>query len=334
MLKFIAKRLLQAIPVLLGIITIVFFVMRVFAPDPVGLLLGQQATGERIAALREYMGFNEPLLVQYGKFMAQVFTGDLGTSLKSRQPVLREILIRLPATIELGLCGMLVSVVIGLSVGITASIRQNSLFDRLSMFLGLIGVSIPAFWMALMMIILFGVQLGWLPISGRLPMSISLQTITGFNILDSLVTGNWKALAESIRHLIMPSICIGLVSSAGTARLTRSTMLEVIRQDYIRTARAKGLRENVVILRHAFKNASIPIVTSLGMQLGGIVGGAILTETVFSWPGVGTYMVNGINNFDYAVVQAGALVLSASFVLMNLVVDVLYGYLDPRIRYS
>ncbi|MDR2618812.1 MAG: ABC transporter permease [Treponema sp.] len=334
MVKFILKRLLQAIPVFLGIITIVFFVMRVFAPDPVGLLLGQQATGERIAALREYMGLNEPLLVQYGKFMAQVFTGDLGTSLKSRQPVLREILIRLPATIELGLCGMLVSVVVGLSVGITASIRQNSLFDRLSMFLGLIGVSIPAFWMALMMIILFGVQLGWLPISGRLPMSISLQTITGFNIVDSLITGNWRALVESIRHLVMHSICIGLVSSAGTARLTRSTMLEVIRQDYIRTARAKGLRENAVILRHAFKNASIPIITSLGIQLGGIVGGAILTETVFSWPGVGTYMVNGINNYDYAVVQAGALVLSASFVLMNLVVDILYGYLDPRIRYS
>jgi peptide/nickel transport system permease protein len=334
MLKFVIKRLLQAIPVLLGIITIVFFVMRVFAPDPIGLLLGQQATGERIAALREYMGLNEPVLVQYGKFMSQVLTGDLGTSLKSRQPVLREILIRLPATIELGLCGMLVSVVIGLSVGITASIRQNSLFDRLSMFLGLIGVSIPAFWMALMMIIFFGVQLGWLPISGRLPMSIPFQTITGFNILDSLITGNWKALAESIRHLVMPSICIGLVSSAGTARLTRSTMLEVIRQDYIRTARAKGLRENAVILRHAFKNASIPIVTSLGIQLGGIVGGAILTETVFSWPGVGTYMVNGINNYDYAVVQSGALVLSASFVLMNLAVDILYGYLDPRIRYS
>jgi peptide/nickel transport system permease protein len=334
MLRFILKRLLQAIPVLLGILTIVFFVMRVFAPDPVGLLLGQQATGERIAALREYMGLNEPLIVQYGKFMAQVLTGDLGTSLKSRQPVLNEILIRLPATIELGLCGMLVSVIIGLSVGITASNRQNSLFDRLSMVLGLIGVSIPAFWMALMMIILFGVNLGWLPISGRLSMSVPLQTITGFNIIDSLITGNWRALIESLRHLVMPSICIGLVSSAGTARLTRSTMLEVIRQDYIRTARAKGLRENTVILRHAFKNASIPIVTSLGMQLGGIVGGAMLTETVFSWPGVGTYMVNGINNYDYAVVQAGALVLSASFVIMNLVVDILYGYLDPRIRYS
>ncbi len=334
MIKFIIKRLLMAIPVLLGILTIVFFVMRIFAPDPVGLLLGQEATGEKIAALREYLGLNEPVIVQYGKFLQHALTGDFGTSLHSKLPVFPEIVKRMPATLELGITAMIISTLIGITVGIISAVFQNSWFDRLSMFGGLIGASLPVFWLGLMLIITFSVNLGWLPVSGRLPININLTQITGFYILDSILTGNIEALVASIKHIILPAFCIGVISAAGTARLTRSTMLEVIRQDYIRTARSKGLKEGVVIIKHALKNASIPIVTALGLQLGGIVGGAVLTETIFSWPGVGTYMVNGIGQSDYAVVQAGAVVLAASFVLANLLVDILYGYLDPKIRHS
>lgn len=334
MLKFILKRLLQAIPVILGIMTIVFFVMRVFAPDPVALLLGQEATPERIESYREYLGLDQPVVVQYGKFMKQAITGDLGTSIVSKTSVVDEIFKRLPATIELGLAAMLINIVIGVSVGVIAAVKQNSIFDRVSMFLGLTGVSLPGFWLGLMMIILFGVTLHWLPTSGRLPIDASLANITGFNLIDSLITGNFKAFALTLRHLLMPAFCLGIISSASTARLTRSTMLEVIRQDYIRTARSKGLKELVIVLKHALKNAAIPIVTSLGIQLGGIVGGAVITETVFSWPGVGSYLVRGIENSDYAVVQAGAVILAASFVLVNLLVDILYAYLDPKIRFS
>ncbi|MDR1060589.1 MAG: ABC transporter permease [Clostridiales bacterium] len=332
MLKFIAKRLLQAIPVLLGIITIVFFVMRVFAPDPVGMLLGQEATPEKIEALREYWGLNDPLAVQYGRFLGQALTGDLGTSLKSRQPVIGELLSRLPATLELGLAALVFSVVVGVGIGVAAAVRQNSVFDRAAMFAGLIGMSMPVFWLGLMLIIAFGVNMGLLPISGRIGLDISLVRVTGFNIIDSVIAGNWAALASSVKHMAMPAFCIGVISCASFARLTRSTMLEVIRQDYVRTARSKGLRERTVIIKHALKNASIPIVTYLGVQLGSVVAGAVLTETVFSWPGVGTYMVNGINNYDYPVVQASALILAASFVLANLLTDILYGYLDPKIR--
>lgn len=334
MLKFILRRLLQAIPVILGIMTIVFVVMRVFAPDPVALLLGQEGTAEKIASYREYLGLDKPVWTQYAIFMKQAVTGDLGTSILSKTSVVEEIFHRMPATIELGLCAMVINIVVGISVGVIAAVKQNSIFDRISMFLGLTGVSLPGFWLGLMMIITFGVNLGWLPVSGRLPMDITLTNITGFHIIDSLLTGNFKALYYALRHLIMPSFCLGIISSASTARLTRSTMLEVIRQDYIRTARSKGLKETVVVLKHALKNSAIPIVTSLGIQLGGIVGGAVITETVFSWPGVGSYLVRGIENSDYAVVQAGAVILAASFVLVNLLVDILYAYLDPKIRFS
>lgn len=334
MFKFVLKRMLQAIPVLFGIITIIFFVMRVFAQDPVALLLGEAATGPAIAALREHLGLDRPIFVQYFMFMRQVFMGDFGASIHTKLPVLPEILKRLPATFELGLIAFVISTIFGVSVGIISAVFQNTFLDRIIVFLGLIGASLPVFWMALMFIQFFGVQLGWLPISGRIPVMANIKHITGFLILDSLLTGNFKGFTMALRHIIMPAMCLGIISAAGFARLTRSTMLEVVRQDYIRTARSKGLREKTVILKHALKNASIPIVTAMGMQLGGIVGGAVLTETIFSWPGVGTYMVTGINQSDYAVVQAGAVVLAVSFVTANMLVDILYGYLDPKIRHS
>ena len=334
MLKFVIRRLLQSIPVLFGILTIVFVVMRLFAYDPVAMLIGETATAPAIAELRAHLGLDQPIIVQYGIFLRQVFTGDFGVSLHTRLPVLPEILKRLPATFELGLFALVISTFIGISVGIISAVFQDTILDRLIVFLGLIGASLPVFWMALMFIQLFGVTLGWLPISGRIPVAMNIQHITGFLMLDSLLTGNIEGFFTSLRHIIMPALCLGIVSAAGLARLTRSTMLEVVRQDYIRTARSKGLKETKVVLKHALKNASIPIVTSIGMQLGGIVGGAVLTETIFSWPGVGTYMVIGINQSDYAVVQAAAVVLAISFVLVNMFVDILYGYLDPKIRHS
>ena len=334
MFKFVLRRLLQAIPVLFGIITIVFFVMRVFAQDPVALLLGEAATGPAVAELRAHLGLDQPVVVQYFKFMQQVFTGDFGVSLHTKLPVLPEILKRLPATFELGLFALVISTFIGISVGIISAVFQNTVLDRVIVLLGLVGASLPVFWLGLMLIQLFSVNLGWLPISGRVPVAMEIRNITGFLMLDSLLTGDFTGFVTSLRHIILPATCLGVVSAAGLARLTRSTMLEVVRQDYIRTARSKGLKEKTVILKHALKNASIPIVTALGMQLGGIVGGAVLTETIFSWPGVGTYMVIGINQSDFAVVQAGAVVLAVSFVLANMLVDILYGYLDPKIRHS
>ena len=333
MWKYIIKRVLAAIPVLLGIITIVFVVLRVFSPDPAALMLGERATAQKIADLREYLGLEQPLIVQYGLFIKQAVTGDLGKSLMSNLPVVPEIMKRLPATIELGLISLFTSSIFGMIIGVLSAVKHNRIFDRVSMIGGLVGISIPGFWLSLMMIILFGVNLSWLPISGRLPMNIQLKPITGLNILDSLLTWNMPALKETLRHLVMPGIFSGIIGSAGFARLTRTTMLEVVRQDYIRTARSKGLREATVIMKHALKNAAIPLVTSLGMALGGVVSGSVIAESIFSWPGVGSYLVNGIGNSDYAVVQAGSLILAASFVFVNLLVDILYGYLDPRIRY-
>jgi peptide/nickel transport system permease protein len=235
---------------------------------------------------------------------------------------------------ELALIAVLISSALGITIGIISAVKQYSFFDYISMFLGLTGVSLPAFWLGLMLILSFSVNLGWLPVSGRIALQLIPTRVTGMYILDSILTGNLPALGDALSHIILPAITIGIGSTAVVARMTRSAMLETIRQDYIRTANAKGLRRFTVVMKHALKNALIPVVTVIGMQLGGLMGGAVLTETIFSWPGVGSYIVAGINNSDYAVVQAGAIMMAAVFVIMNLVVDVLYAYLDPRIRYS
>lgn len=324
----------MAIPVLLGIVTIVFILMRVFSPNPAYLLLGQQATGEKVAELTAYLGLDQPILVQYGKFIWQCLHGDFGTSLFTKQPVITELMQRLPATIELALMAILISSVLGIVLGVISAVKQYSALDYISQLSGLVGVSLPSFWLGLMLIIAFAVNLGWLPVSGRFAFDLKPNHFTGFLLLDSLLTGNWPALWSCLRYIILPAISIGISSTATIMRYTRSAMLETVRQDYIRTARAKGLKERTVIDKHALKNAMIPIVTVIGMQLGGLFGGAVLTETIFSWPGVGTYIVNGINNSDYAVVQGGCMLVALISVLMNLIVDVLYAYLDPRIRYS
>ena len=333
MLKYTLKRILMAIPVILGIVTIVFVLMRVFSSNPAYLLLGQRASAERVAELTTYLGLDQPIWKQYVIYLGQMFQGDFGDSLFSGLPVMQEIGDRLPATIELALFSVFIAAVLGVTLGVICAVKQNSALDRLCQVGGLVGVSLPKFWLGLMLIILFAVNLGWLPVSGRFDFMNKPETITGFMILDSIITGNWGALGSTLRYMLLPGISIAIASVGTIMRYTRSTMLETIRQDYIRTARAKGLRERVVIVHHALKNALIPIVTVIGMELGGLFSGSVLVETIFAWPGVGKYIVDGINNSDYAVVQGGCLLVALISVGMNLVVDLLYGLLDPRIRY-
>ena len=333
MLKYTLKRLLMAIPVIWGILTLVFVLMRVFSANPAYLLLGQRASADRVAELTAYLGLDQPIWKQYIIYLGQVIHGDLGTSLFSSQPVMKELLGFLPATIELALFAVIIASIIGVTLGVICAVKQNSVLDRFCQVGGLIGISLPRFWLGLMLIIAFAVNLKWLPVSGRFDFMAQPKSVTGFMILDSLITRDWKALGSTFRYLMLPGITIAITSVGTIMRYTRSVMLETIRQDYIRTARAKGLRESTVVVRHALKNALIPIVTVIGMELSGLLGGSVLAETIFAWPGIGKYVVDGINNSDYAVVQGGCMLVAVISVFMNLIVDLLYGALDPRIRY-
>ncbi|NCC64360.1 MAG: ABC transporter permease [Spirochaetia bacterium] len=302
--RYIVRRLLMLIPVMLGVSFIVFTIMYFTPGDPAKIILGERAPAAEVAALRTQMGLDAPFLVQFFNFIKNAVQGDFGRSLVTKRPVAEELFARFPATIQLAGSAVLIAVAIGIPVGIISAIKQYSVFDGVAMTLALVGVSMPNFWQGLMMIILFSVYLRWLPSSGY----------------------------GTFRHLLMPAITLGTSSAALITRMTRSSMLEVVRQDYIRTARAKGLDESVVINRHALKNALIPVVTVIGLQFGYLLGGAVLTETVFSWPGVGRMMVDAIRQKDFPVVQAGVLLLALSFSLVNLLVDILYAYIDPRIK--
>lgn len=322
------------IPVLLGVSLFVFIVMHMFTGDPTALILGQHATQAQIAALRQDMGLNDPIWVQFGRFIWQLIHGDLGRSLMTKRPVLDDILSQFPATIELTLFSLALASVVGIVVGVISAVKRYSVFDYLSMIGALLGVSMPIFWLGLILIIIFSVNLHWLPVAGRIDIGIEPTTITHFYIVDSIITGNWDALWSTIKHLILPGIALAAYSMAIIARMTRSTMLEVIKQDYIRTAHAKGLDEQTVVKHHALKNALIPIVTVVGLQLGLLLSGAILTETVFSWPGLGSLTVNAVMASDFPMVQGIVLIFGTSFVIVNLLVDIIYAYLDPRIHYS
>lgn len=334
MFKYIIKRLLLLIPVLFGVSLVVFVVMHLFTTDPAALLLGQHASQEQIQALREQLGLNDPLYQQFFRFIWQLLHGDLGRSLMYRTPVTQEIFSRFPATIELALFSLTIATVVGITIGIISAVKRYSIFDYLSMIGALLGVSMPLFWLGLILILIFAVNLNWLPVAGRIAIGMEPVTVTGFYLLDSLITDNWDAFWSALRHLILPGIALSAYSMAIIARMTRSTMLEVIKQDYIRTAHAKGLDGGTVIRRHALKNALIPVVTVIGLQLGFLLGGAVLTETVFSWPGIGSMLVNAIMASDYPVVQGSVLLVATVFVAVNLGVDLLYAYLDPRIHYS
>jgi len=334
MWKYVLRRIAMVIPVLWGVSTIIFLVMHFTPGDPAQLILGERATAASIQELRNKLGINDPLYLQYLNFYWKLFHGDLGQSYFTKDDVFKELMARLPATIELALSAMLIATIGGVFLGITAAYKKDTIVDNVSMIAALFGVSMPIFWLALMLILIFSVRLDWLPVSGRIDLAVFIDKKTNLFLLDSIITGNMLALKDAFKHLILPSIALATIPTAVIARMTRSSMLDVMRQDYIRTARSKGLMEKVVIYRHALKNALIPVVTVIGLNVGLLLAGAILTETVFAWPGVGRLAIQGITYRDTPIVQGTTLFFSSIFVFVNLIVDITYAYLDPRIHYG
>ena len=334
MSRYLLRRLLEMVPVFFGVLLVVFVVSRLTPGDPARIILGEKATAEAVQELRQALGLDEPLPVQFGRYVGRALRGDLGRSIQSNERVTADLATRFPATVELTLAAMLIATAVGVATGVVAAMRQHSWFDGLSMAAALFGFSMPIFWLGIMLILLFAWQLGWFPISGRLDLAVDLQRVTNFYLLDALLTRNWAALADALRHLALPAATLSTVPLAIIARMTRSALLEVLRQDYVRTARAKGLAERRVVLGHALRNAGIPVVTVIGLNVGSLLSGAILTETIFAWPGVGRLIVDAIFARDYPVVQGTVLVIAVVFVLVNLLVDMAYAALDPRIRYE
>ena len=331
MLAYVIRRFLILIPTLLGVSVIVFLMLHMTPGDPAELLLGERATLESLEQMREHLGLNKPLHVQYGLFLKRLLRGDLGETIWTRQKVWTEVKQRFPATIELSVMALSISCFLGVILGIISATRQYSIFDYISMLGALAGVSMPIFWLGLVFMLIFSLNLGWFPLSGRLSIGIDLEVITNFYILDAILTRNWAAFRDAVWHIIMPAVTLSTIPTAIVARMTRSAMLEVLRQDFIKTAKAKGLSNFNVIFKHSLRNALIPVVTTIGLQFGVLLGGAILTETIFAWPGVGKWMYDAVMQRDYMVIQGGTLFIAALFVLINLCVDVLYAVINPRI---
>ena len=393
MFTYILQRLLATIPVLFGVSVLVFSFVHLIPGDPAVALLGERATEENVERIREQMGLNDPLPVQYVRFLigktefvrvtedkiyetrrgdtcieheeevicqvsatkwensnsdltcsragpamvchsGGVMWGDLGRSIHGNIPVSLELKRRFPATIELALLAMFFAILLGVPAGVISALRRNSAIDTATMLAALTGVSMPIFWLAILLMWFFSLILGWFPTGGRLSVGVDLDKVTNFYILDSIITGNSEALADSIKHIILPAIALATIPLAITARMTRSAMLEVLGQDYVRTAHAKGLAPRVVITRHVMRNAMIPVVTIVGLQLGSLLAGAILTETVFSWPGIGKWVFDAISGRDYPIVQSVTLLIAVVVVMVNLFVDISYAILNPRIRYQ
>jgi len=334
MLRYIIRRLISMIPTLLGVTFVVFLFIHLIPGDPATAMLRENAPAELAERIREDLGLNKPLYEQYAIYMGKILRGDLGRSLVTNNPITDDLGNRLPATAELAFFAMLIAVLIGVPAGIISAVRRNSLVDTLSMFISLIGVSMPIFWLGLMAIYLFAVILHWTPSGTRIGVDIELTRITNFYLVDAILTGNITALADLLRHLILPSVVLATVPMALLARMTRSSMLEALNQDYVRTAHAKGLRARAVVIRHALKNALLPIVTVIGLQVGTLLSGAILTETIFGWPGIGRWVFESIQFRDYPVVQSVTLVIALIFVAVNLLVDLSYAFIDPRIHYQ
>ncbi|MFP7222966.1 ABC transporter permease [Priestia filamentosa] len=334
MITYIIRRLLMLVPVLVGLSLIVFFMIRAIPGNPAQVILGQLATKDAIDSLTKELGLNEPWYTQYFHYIGNLLTGDLGESLRTKNPISEELWPYLTATLELSLVAIIIAIVVGVNAGIISAWFQNSWFDYIAMLLALIGVSMPIFWLGLMEQWLFAIQWDLLPTAGREDIRNPIDSITGLYIFDTLVQGKWDQFAVVIKHLALPSVALATIPMAIIARITRSSMLEVMRSDFIRTARAKGLRMFWVVYRHSLKNAVIPILTVIGLQFGVLLGGAILTETIFSWPGIGRYIYEAIGYRDYPVIQSGILIIALLFVCINLVVDLLYTVIDPRIKYN
>ncbi len=332
--RYAIKRFLTIVPVLIGISLIVFSFIHLIPGDPAVTMLGERATPQRVAEVRAQLGLDQPLYIQYSIYVGKVVRGDFGASILRGDPVLRDLVRRFPATVELAISASLIAIVVGVPMGIISAVWRNSFFDGFSRLVALTGVSMPIFWLGLMLAWFFGVMLGWLPTGFRLGTDVTLVPITNFYILDSLLTKNPAALASSLRHLILPAVALSTIPMAVIARMTRASLLEVLSQEYIRTAEAKGLPQRAVILRHAMRNAVLPVMTVTGLQVGRLLAGAILTETIFSWPGIGLWIYESIQARDYPIVQGATLFIATIFVMVNLVTDVLYAAVDPRIKYD
>jgi dipeptide transport system permease protein len=335
MFRFVLTRLSLVIPTFIGITLLVFVLIRLIPGDPIETMAGERGIDPaRHARLRADYGFDQPVLVQYGLYLSRLVHGDLGRSVVTHEPVIAEFQTLFPATIELSACAILFALCLGLPAGIIAAVRRNSIFDHGVMGISLTGYSMPIFWWGLLLILLFSVQLGWTPVSGRIAVQYFIEPVTGFLLIDTLLSGEFAAFRSALSHLVLPTIVLGTVPLAVIARMTRSAMLEVLGEDYIRTARAKGLPRFQVIAIHALRNALIPVVTVIGLQIGVLFTGAILTETIFSWPGVGKWLIEAINRRDYPVLQGGTLLIGAIVMIVNLLVDITYGLINPRIRYT
>ncbi|MFB5675852.1 ABC transporter permease [Paenibacillus terreus] len=336
MVIYTIRRLIQMIPALLGIVIITFIISRVLPGDPAVMLAGEQATPETIENIRKSMGLDQPLYTQFFHYIGGLLQGNLGEAYHTGQSVASDFATRFPATIELALASLIVAILVAIPVGILAATRKESIVDHISRVFSLIGACMPIFWIGLLFIYIFYATLGIAPAPmGRISNDLNPPThITGLYVVDSLLSGDFVALKSSISHLILPAICLSTGTMAIVARMMRSSMLEVIGQDFVRTARAKGLGERIVIYKHALINAFIPTLTVLGLQVGYLIGGAVITETIFTWPGVGSYVTDSILAADYAPIQAFTLVSALIYSFINLAVDLIYGWLDPRIRYE
>lgn len=332
--QYAIKRFLTIVPVLIGVSLIVFGFIHLIPGDPAVTMLGERATPERVAEIRTQLGLDRPLYVQYLIYVGKILQGDLGNSILRGDPVLHDLARRFPATVELALSAITLAVLIGVPMGIVAAVWRNSVFDALSRLVALTGVSMPIFWLGLMLAWIFGVVLGLLPTGFRMNTSIVIPPVTNLYLVDSLLAGDGEAFVASLRHLVLPALALCTIPMAVIARMTRASLLEILSQDYIRTAESKGLPQRAVILRHAMRNALLPVMTVTGLQTGRLLAGAILTETIFSWPGIGLWIFEAIQARDYPIVQGATLFIATIFVAVNLITDLLYAVVDPRIRYD
>jgi dipeptide transport system permease protein len=333
LLRFLLRRVALIVPTFVGVTFLSFLLIHLVPGDPIEVRAGERGiSAERLAQLRHSYGLDQPLWKQFADYEMQVAHGDLGTSIVTRHPVLSEFFTLFPATIELGVSAMLFAIALGLPLGVLAAVRRGSALDYGLISLSVTGASMPIFWWGLMMILIFSVGLGWTPVAGRISDMYYVEPWTGFMLIDAWFSDDAGAVGSAISHLILPTIVLGTIPLATIARMTRSSMLEVMGEDYVRTARAKGLSGIRVVVAHALRNALIPVVTVIGLQVGTLLGGAILTETIFAWPGVGHWLIESVQRRDYPVLQGGTLLIASLVMLVNLSVDVTYGFLNPRIR--
>ncbi len=335
MLRFVLRRLALIVPTFFGVTLLAFALIHLIPGDPVENISGERGMDPaRRARLLHQFGLDEPLPVQYARYIGHVLRGDLGQSLTTHDSVAREFATLFPATVELAFFALLFALVVGLPAGVLAAVKRNTVADYAVMGVSLTGYSMPIFWWALLLILFFSVQLGITPVSGRIAVQFDVPSVTGFMLIDTLLAGDLDAFRSALSHLVLPTIALGTIPLAVVSRMTRSAMLEVLREDFVRAARAKGLPRWRVIVVHALRNALIPVVTVVGLQIGLLLSGAILTETIFSWPGVGNWLIHGVQSRDYPVVQGGILLIAGIVIAVNLVVDMLYGVVNPRIRHA